>query len=174
MPNGEPAVPGTVEFHLHSFRDRIAEPPNLPAVIEEYFAHTDTESALGFVFIGKESGEEKVRGKRYVAGFDRKTAIFLCIQDVFVNISAQRGTDKNLWHECRFALRPFPFVFLPEQIFHAFVFGRAVIAFGVVFADTDSHVRSVLSVELGFIPVRTQEQSGCPGRRFSHLPAYSL
>ena len=64
MPNGEPAMPGTVELDLHSFRDRIAEPPDLPAVIEEYFAHTDTESALGFVFIGKETGEEKVRGKR--------------------------------------------------------------------------------------------------------------
>lgn len=88
MPNGEPAMPGTVEFHLHSFRDRIAEPPDLPAVIEEYFAHTDTETALSFVFIGKETGEEKVRGKRYVAGFDRKTAIFLCIQNVFVSASS--------------------------------------------------------------------------------------
>ena len=96
MPNGEPAMPGTVELDLHSFRDRIAEPPDLPAVIEEYFAHPDTETALSFVFIGKETGEEKVRGKRYVAGFDRKTAIFLCIQNVFVNISVQRGTDKNL------------------------------------------------------------------------------
>ena len=57
MPNGEPAVPGTVEFHLHSFRDRIAEPPDLPAVVEKYFAHTDTETALSFVFIGKETYE---------------------------------------------------------------------------------------------------------------------